>query len=55
MMEDRMKLGEWLGLCKMKDGQARKVRGASSIAVRVYGEETAHLEFVLNYIKEHCS
>lgn len=52
-MEDRMALGEWLGLCKMKDGQARKVRGASSIAIKNYGEETVALEYVLNYIKEH--
>jgi small subunit ribosomal protein S12e len=47
-------LGEWLGQCKFdKEGIARKVRGCSSVAVRDYGEETAALNFVLNYIKEN--
>ena len=53
-MESRDDLGEWLGLCKYDaEGNARKVKGASSIAVKDYGEETEALSFVQNYIKEN--
>mmetsp|Transcript_5434 Transcript_5434/g.3832 ORF Transcript_5434/g.3832 Transcript_5434/m.3832 type:complete len:145 (-) Transcript_5434:124-558(-) len=53
-MESRDDLGEWLGLCKYDaEGNARKVRGASSIAIKDYGEETEALSFVQNYIKEN--
>ena len=51
-VEKREDLGEWLGQCKYdKSGTARKVRGASSVAVKDYGEESEALNFVLNYIK----
>ena len=53
-IEQRAELGEWLGQCKYdKQGVARRVRGASSVAIKDYGEETEALNFVLNYIKEH--
>ena len=53
-MDSRDDLGEWLGLCKYDtEGNARKVRGASSIAVKDFGEETEALSFVQNYIKEN--
>ena len=55
-VEHRMELGEWLGQCKYdKQGVARRVKGASSVAIKDYGEETEALGFVLNYIKEHQS
>ena len=53
-VEQREDLGEWLGHCKYdKEGEARKVKGTSSIAIKGYGEETEALSFVLNYIKEN--
>merc|ERR1719331_414827 len=52
-VDSRMDLGEWLGHCHYdKEGNARKVKGTSSVAIRNYGEETEDLAFVLNYIKE---
>ena len=53
-VEDRMKVGEWLGLCKYdKDNVPRKVRGASSVAIKDYGEESEALSYVQNYIRDH--
>jgi small subunit ribosomal protein S12e len=53
-VEKRADLGEWLGQCKYdKTGVARRVRGASSVAIKDYGEETAALDFVLNHLKEN--
>merc|ERR1712045_508669 len=52
-VETRDELGEWLGHCKYDiEGQPRKVKGTSSVAIKNYGEETEALTFVLNYIKE---
>ena len=52
-VDDRKDLGEWLGQCKYdKQGVARRVRGASSVAVKDYGEETEALNYVLNHLKE---
>mmetsp|Transcript_11970 Transcript_11970/g.16253 ORF Transcript_11970/g.16253 Transcript_11970/m.16253 type:complete len:145 (+) Transcript_11970:98-532(+) len=52
-VDSRMDLGEWLGHCHYdKEGNARKVKGTSSVAIRAYGEETEDLAFVLNHIKE---
>ena len=51
-VEHRNDIGTWLGHCKYdKDGEARKVKGTSSVAIKSYGEETEALSFVLNYIK----
>ncbi|TNV76066.1 hypothetical protein FGO68_gene14971 [Halteria grandinella] len=53
-IEKRAELGEWLGQCKLdKQGIARKIRGASSVAIKDYGEDTEALSFVLNHIKEN--
>jgi small subunit ribosomal protein S12e len=53
-VEKRADLGEWLGQCKYdKKGVARRVRGASSVAIKDYGEESEALNFVLNHIKEN--
>merc|ERR1711934_967992 len=47
-VEKRDDLGEWLGHCQYdKEGQPKKVKGTSSIAIRHYGEETEALTFVL--------
>ena len=52
-VEKKADLGEWLGHCKYdKEGNARKVKGTSSIAIQNYGEETEDLMFVLNHIKQ---
>jgi small subunit ribosomal protein S12e len=54
-VEKREELGEWLGQCKYdKSGVARKVKGASSVAIKDYGEESEALNFVLNHIKENA-
>merc|ERR1712051_1067152 len=52
-VDSRNDLGEWLGHCHYdKEGNARKVKGTSSVAIQNYGEETEALSFVLNYIRE---
>jgi len=54
-VEKRESLGEWLGRCKYdKTGEAKKIRGTSSVAIKDYGEETEALNFVLNHIKENA-
>ena len=53
-VEKRAELGEWLGQCKYdKKGVARRVKGASSCAIKDYGEESEALNFVLNHIKDN--
>ena len=53
-VESRTDLGEWLGHCKYdKEGNARKVKGTSSIAISNYGEESEALFFIQRYVKEH--
>merc|ERR1711934_304834 len=52
-VEKRDEVGEWLGHCKYdKEGNAKKTKGTSSVAIRNYGEETEALSYVLNHIKE---
>lgn len=51
-VDSRNDLGEWLGHCHYdKEGNARKVKGTSSVAIQNYGEETEDLQFVLSYIQ----
>ena len=51
-VDHRNDLGEWLGHCHYdKEGNARKVKGTSSVAIKDYGEETEDLQFVLSYIQ----
>ena len=53
-VEDRADLGEWLGQCKYdKQKKPRKVKGCSSVAIKDYGEESAALNYVVEYIKQH--
>lgn len=53
-VDDRMAVGEWLGLCKYdKENKPRKVRGASSVAIKDYGEETEALAYLqANFINK---
>merc|ERR1712217_161937 len=44
-------LGEWAGLCKIdKDGQPRKVVGASCVCVTEFGEEGEAYNFMMKYL-----
>lgn len=49
---DAKQLGEWVGLCKLdKKGEAHKVVACACVVVRDYGEESDHLNVLLNYFK----
>merc|ERR1711935_718093 len=53
-VEKRQDLGEWLGQCKYdKEGVARKTRGASSVAIINYGENSEALTYVEQYVKDN--
>jgi small subunit ribosomal protein S12e len=53
-VEKRDELGEWLGHCKYdKEGNARKVKGCSSLAIKNFGEDSEALSFVQKYIKDN--
>jgi small subunit ribosomal protein S12e len=40
LVADKKELGEWAGLCKIdKDGNPRKVVGASSVVITKFGDE----------------
>ena len=53
-VDNREELGQWLGQCKYdKEGVARKTKGASSCAIKDYGEPSDALSFLEQYIKEH--
>jgi small subunit ribosomal protein S12e len=52
MVDAGTELGEWCGLAKRNpDGTARKVVRCSCAVVTDYGEETAALNVVLNYVR----
>ena len=45
-------LGEWAGLRKLdKEGKARKVVAASSVAIKTYGEDSEYLAYLQNHLK----
>lgn len=49
---DAKQLGEWVGLCKIdKNGDAQKVVACSCAVIREYGNESEHLQVVLDYFK----
>jgi len=53
-VDSRDEVGEWLGLCKYDvEGNPRKVRGTSSVAILDFGEESEALSFVLNHVKQN--
>ena len=49
-VDQRVALGEWVGLCKVDEtGTARKIRGCSSVAVRKVGSDD---DAAMNIIKQ---
>lgn len=55
LVADKKELGEWAGLCKIdKDGNARKVVGASSVVITNFGDEqSASLAFLRKSLGEN--
>ena len=50
-VSDNKTLGEWAGLCKIdQDGAARKVVGASCVAVKDFGGESLALNFLKSQV-----
>merc|ERR1719291_363167 len=48
---DNKALGEWAGLCKIdKDGNPRKVVGASCVCVTDFGEEGQAYDFMMKHL-----
>ena len=51
-VDDKKKLGQWAGLCKLdQDGNARKVVGASCVAVRDFGTASEAMEILREHFK----
>ena len=51
-VDDKMKLGEWAGLCKIDaEGNARKVVKCSCVVVKDYGSEGEALDVLLEHLK----
>merc|ERR1719454_1568613 len=49
-VSDNKQLGEWAGLCKIdKDGQPKKVVGASCVCITEFGDEGP----AYNYLMQH--
>jgi small subunit ribosomal protein S12e len=49
---DGKKLGEWAGLCKIdREGNPRKVVGASVVVVRDFGEDSQAVSILMDYFK----
>jgi small subunit ribosomal protein S12e len=50
-VEERETIGEWAGLCKRApDGRARKVRPASCVVIRAWGEDTPAKQYVMEHL-----
>ncbi|KAK7208087.1 50S ribosomal protein L30e-like protein [Myxozyma melibiosi] len=53
-VSDSKKLGEWAGLCVLdREGNARKVVGASCVVVKDWGEQSAERDFLLQYFESN--
>lgn len=51
-VSDGKKLGEWAGLCKIdREGNPRKVVGASVVVVRDFGEDSAAVSVLMEYFR----
>jgi small subunit ribosomal protein S12e len=51
-VSDAKKLGEWAGLCKIdREGNARKVVGASVVVVKDFGEDSEAMNVLLEYFR----
>ena len=51
-VDSRNDLGKWVGQCQYdKTGEARKVKGASSVVIKDWGESSEELTFVENHIQ----
>lgn len=49
---DSKELGRWAGLCKIdREGQARKIVGASSAAIVKYGAKSAAYDYLTKHIQ----
>ncbi|KNC86925.1 40S ribosomal protein S12 [Sphaeroforma arctica JP610] len=53
-IDDNKKLGEWAGLCKIdREGNARKVVGASCVVVKDYGVSSEAVDVLQEYFKNN--
>ena len=53
-VDSRDTLGKWVGQCKFdKAGEARRVKGCSSCAIKNYGEESEAYTYLEQYIKDN--
>jgi small subunit ribosomal protein S12e len=51
-VSDGKKLGEWAGLCKIdREGNPRKVVGASVVVVKDFGEDSAAVSVLMEYFR----
>jgi len=51
-VDDRKKLGEWAGLCKIdKEGNARKIVESTAVAVKDYGKRGQAVDIIEEYFK----
>ena len=53
-VDSREELGEWVGQCKYdKEGVAKKIRGASSLVIKDWGEQSEAHTFMEDYIQKN--